>query len=265
MLPLEVQLNRMRAKQLGQNFLVNPEIAKAEAVHGEGKNVLEIGPGYGILTKELCQIANSVVAVEKDSIIYSLLKREMKQKNLTLINKDFFETTDEELNVDKMHIMISNIPYNLSSKVIEWLANHKMEAVLCLQKEFVEHMLAKPNTRKYSKLSVVSSLLFSIKKIMAVSKGNFVPMPKVNSTVIYMKPKDAKISKEELRILSLLMEHKKKTLRNALIDSSSYLNIGKQQLAGMAEKLPEKEERVFKLPPEKIVEIAREIEKLLSA
>ena len=61
-------------KSLGQSFLINGNVAVAEAVHGEGKNVLELGPGRGILTRELCSRAKKVVAVELDRKLYALLK-----------------------------------------------------------------------------------------------------------------------------------------------------------------------------------------------
>lgn len=264
MLPRKNPVNAMRAKAFGQNFLINRSIAVAEAVHAEGKNVLEIGPGYGMLTRELCRHAKRVVAVEKDKTVYSALKREMRQKNLTVINKDFFDASDDELMLGSTQIVISNIPYNISSKVIEWLSAHRMEAVLCLQKEFVDHMLAKFGTGKYSKLSVMSYLTFSMTKIMNVSKGNFAPVPKVDSAIIYMKPKEAEISSKDMRVISLLMEHKKKTLRNALLGSHSYLGMGKQELAAAAEKLGEKDSRIFKMSPEELLEVAERIRRLLT-
>ncbi len=265
MLQIKNPLNVMHAKALGQNFLTSRRVAKAEAAHALGKNVLEIGPGYGMLTRELCMTAKRVVAVEKDKAICASLKMEMKQRNLKILNKDFFDASEEELMLGSTQIVVSNIPYSISSKVIEWLSVHKMEAVLCLQKEFVEHMLARQGTSKYSRLSVMSHLFFSITKIMDVSRGNFSPMPKVDSAIVYIKPSGAVIGKGELRIISLLMEHKKKTLRNALIDSHAYLGIERGRLAAVAERIDERDGRVFKMSPEELLETARKIEKLLFA
>src|SRR5690349_21760406 len=122
-------------KSLGQNFLKNRDVAIAEAAHSYEKVVLEIGPGYGILTKELCKHAKRVIAVEKDANLYRFLTNEIKSKKLKLINKDFFKASDEELETEKIDIVIANIPYNLSSKVVEWLFTNSKQAVLCLQKE----------------------------------------------------------------------------------------------------------------------------------
>ncbi len=250
-------------KRLGQVFLVNRSIAEAEAAHSYGKTVLEIGPGTGILTAALCKYAKRVIAVEKDSLMCTLLKHNVKSDRLKLINKDFFETTDDEIELDSVDIVISNVPYNLSSKIIGWLGEKRMQAVLCLQKEFVEHMLAQPDTRNYSKLSVTSSLLFKVTKIMNVPKGNFRPIPAVDSAVIYLKPKDVKIDDRVLFLIGLIMQHKKKTVHNAILDSDSYLEIDRKKLAGICANISHKSDRVFKLDPGTILEVATQLGGLL--
>ncbi|MDE1767821.1 MAG: ribosomal RNA small subunit methyltransferase A [Candidatus Micrarchaeota archaeon] len=250
-------------KSLGQVFLMNESVAIAEAAHSYGKNVIEIGPGPGILTKELCKHAKHVTAVEKDARMCALLRHNVKSEKLQLIHKDFLETSDEELELGSVDIVIANIPYNLSSRIIGWLGEKNMQAVLCLQKEFVDHMLAKPNTRSYSKLSVFTSLMFKVTKIMQVSKGNFKPMPKVDSVVIYIKPKGIGIDERELFIIGLMMQHKKKTVYNAILDSDSYLNMDRKVLGQLCSKISHRDERVFKQQPETLLEIARELKALL--
>ncbi|MGC8586945.1 MAG: 16S rRNA (adenine(1518)-N(6)/adenine(1519)-N(6))-dimethyltransferase RsmA [Candidatus Micrarchaeia archaeon] len=244
-------------KALGQNFLVNEGVARAEAAHATGKNVLELGPGYGTLTAELCNEAKHVTAVEKDANLYMLLKAEMKCPKLKLIEGDFFAMSDEELEIANTDILISNIPYNLSSKMIEWLSLHDIEAVLCLQKEFVEHMLAKEGTDKYSKLSVISSLTFSITKIMNVSKGSFRPIPKVDSAIIYLKPRMAKIGAAERSVIGMLMQHKKKVLKNAIKDSRMVPGKLEDSIDDELEEFSN--ERVFKLSPDKLLHIAEKL------
>ena len=245
-------------KSLGQSFLINEKIVKAEAAHSDGKTVLEMGPGYGILTRELCKKAKRVIAIEKDEDLYRLLKG-MKCRNLKLINKDFFRADPEEIEIENIDIMIANIPYALSSKIIEWLGENRMEAVLCLQKEFVERMIAPSGDREYSKLSVMTSLLFSVTKIMDVPKGNFRPMPKVDSSLIYMKPRGVKIGESERKIIGLIMQHKKKTLRSAVLDCSRQLDISKEVIAKVADTLELREARVFRLAPKEIFAVAEEI------
>lgn len=251
-------------KGLGQNFLINEQVAKAEAAHSHGKRVLELGPGYGALTRELCKHAKRVVAVEKDHNLWLLLKGEVHSRKLKLLNKDFFDASDAELELGDIDIMISNIPYNLSSKVIGWLSDHSMQAVLCLQKEFVEHMLARPGSRSYSKLSVMTDISFSVTKIMSVSRNNFSPPPRVDSAIIYLKPKERKLSREEVEMLSLLMQHKKKKLINAALDSHAYLKMEKKEIGRKLEHMKgELEERVFTIPPHRLLELSRRIDKAL--
>ena len=251
-------------KKLGQVFLVNEHIAEIEAVHAEGKNVIELGPGRGILTRKLCEKAKFVLAVEKDEILYKILTVTMKDKNLKLINADFFKLGNEMLAKHKIDIMVANVPYNLSSKVIEFLIENRLQAVLCLQKEFVEHMLAEPGTKDYSRLSVMSHLCVRVTKILDVKKGNFSPIPRVDSAVIYLKPLKTEITKEESQIINLLMQHKKKRLRNAFIDSRHSLGIAKDAAASMSEKLSNNEARLFAMKPEEILSTAREILLLLN-
>ena len=251
-------------KKLGQVFLVNEHIAEVEAVHAEGKNVIELGPGRGILTKKLCEKAKFVLAVEKDEALCKILNATMKSKNLELINADFFKLGNGMLEKYKIDIMIANVPYNLSSKVIEFLIENRLQAILCLQKEFVEHMLAEPGTKDYSRLSVMSHLCIRVTKILDVKRGNFSPIPRVDSAVIYVKPLKTEITKEESHIINLLMQHKKKRLRNAFIDSRHSLGITKDDASRISEKLRNKESRLFAMSPEEILSTAREIIPLLS-
>ncbi len=257
-------LNPRPKKKLGQVFLVNEHIAEIEAVHAEGKNVIELGPGRGILTKKLCEKAKFVLAVEKDETLCKILNATMRDKNLKLINADFFKLGNDMLERYKIEIMIANVPYNLSSKVIEFLIENRLQAILCLQKEFVGHMLAQPGTKDYSRLSVMSHLCVRVTKILDVKKGNFSPIPRVDSAVIYVKPLKTEITEEESHIINLLMQHKKKRLRNAFIDSRHSLGITKEESSNMSEKLGNNEARLFAMKPEEILSTAREILLLLS-
>ncbi len=248
-------LQQRPKKSLGQNFLVNRKIAEAEAAHAAGKIVLELGAGYGTLTSELCKKAKKVVAVEKDEGLFDTLKAELSAKNLKLIKGDFFDV-ESEIEKEHVDIMIANIPYNLSSRVIGWLEQHSLPAVLCLQKEFVEHMTAKPDTSKYSKLSVIAALEFRIVKIMDVSKGNFNPVPKVDSAIVLIEPSGRKVSEEENRLISMLMQHKKKKLRNAIYDSRKELGLSDEMARSIAEATEHNADRVFKLEPAVLLKIA---------
>ena len=242
-------------KGLGQNFLVNKGVAKTEANFGIGKNVIELGPGMGILTEELCRSAKRVLAIEKDTRLYGYLKEKLKQrKNLELRNEDFF---DSEIDSAGFDIMIANIPYNLSSKVIYWLAINAMPAVLCLQKEFVDHLLARPSERSYSRLSVITTLEFTVTSVVDVPPQDFYPKPKVASSVVLMRPRKELLSRAEVSMISLIMNHKKKRTANALMDSSKSLGIPKDKLKAVIAELPDKDVRPFQMEPAKLLSVAR--------
>lgn len=248
-------------KRLGQNFLVNVDIARKEASYGAGKTVLELGAGLGILTKELCTVARRVIAVEKDQMLFSLLEAGLSCKNAVLLNADFFELDSKS--IDGAEILIANLPYNLSSKIISWLSQHKMPALLCLQKEFVEHLLAAQDTSKYSKLSVMAGLELSVYKVMNVKAGNFYPRPNVDSAIVFIKPKEH-IDGKTAHIIATLMIHKKKKLRNAIIDSNRALGISASKAFEIAESMDNANERVFKMSPVKLKSTAEMLAKKIN-
>ncbi|HUY70320.1 MAG TPA: 16S rRNA (adenine(1518)-N(6)/adenine(1519)-N(6))-dimethyltransferase RsmA [Candidatus Baltobacteraceae bacterium] len=245
------------SKRLSQNFLLNTEIAQSEAEYARGRDVLELGPGLGILTASLLKVAKSVTSVEKDTRMFEYLSDNLKSKKLTLINSDFFDVKGGQLG--NMDIMVSNIPYNLSSKVIMWLSEKNMPAVLCMQKEFVDRMLAVPGTREYSKLSVISALQFKVTSIFDVSPESFYPEPEVMSTVAYLKPKGNGIREEVRGIIGAIMSHKKKRIRNALVDCAKQLDLSKDAALEIAGSFGDPEMRPFQMEPMMIFEVAESL------
>jgi 16S rRNA (adenine1518-N6/adenine1519-N6)-dimethyltransferase len=251
--------DRRAKKREGQHFLIDKSIADIEAKYAEGMVVLEMGPGMGILTEALCKVAKQVIGVEKDKSLFERLEYTLTNKNLKLMNKDFFELEDSELK--KVQIMVSNIPYKLSSKVIFWLGSKKMSAVLCIQKEFAEHMTAAPGTDSYSRLSVESELRFKVYRVREVPPTCFHPKPHVMSEIVYLVPKNIEIDKNVDRIITMLMTHKKKTLRKALIDSSRTLGIEKSVLSDVAAGLKDSKIRPFHMHPDALLEVATQVSK----
>lgn len=249
-------------RKLGQCFLTNKQIAATEAQYAKGMDVIEMGPGRGMLTEELCKVAKKVISIEKDTALFNYLKSNLTYKNLTLINGDFFKI-DMSL-LEGAELMVANIPYNLSSKLIFWLAERKMRAVICIQKEFAERMSAQCGSNNYSRLSVESALRFRIHKIMDVQAGNFFPKPKVDSSIIYLVPKNNNIGKREDTILRLLMEHSSKKIRNALADSASELGMDKAELRRISDMIGT-ERRPFQMSPEELLDTARDISERISS
>ncbi len=242
-------------KKLGQNFLVDRNVALAEAAHCSGKRVIEIGPGVGMLTEELCNAAKHVTSVELDNRLYEFLEANLRRENLDIINGDFFKLPQSKTKNAEM--MASNVPYNLSSKTLMWLVERHMPAILCLQKEFVDRMLARPGTSEYSKLSLFCTLSFDAIRLMKVPAACFYPRPRVDSSLVYLKPTGRKISGKEMQMLALLMEHKNKKVRNAVEDSSRALHVDKHEARRICDGMEEKDSRVSKMDPKALLKVAR--------
>lgn len=203
-------------KHLGQNFLRDANILRKEAsIAGiTGKNVLEIGAGDGRLTEKILeQNPAKVYAVEKDRELVALLRKKFSsEQRVEVIEGDFLEMGPFPIDA-----ILGNIPYYISSSIIFRLKNWMFKnAVMMVQKEFAERMVAKPNKSNYGRLSVTGQLAFDIKLVQTVPRHLFYPAPRVDSAVIKLVPTKTSLSQFEEEIIRKLFQHKNKTVRNAL-------------------------------------------------
>lgn len=178
---------------LGQNMLKSKVVVKNIVDAGEpqpGDVILEIGPGVGNMTEEMLgREGISVIAIEKDQrMCVELKKRFPRHPNLRLINADFLS-----VDLPNFDLCISNIPYNISSDIVFKLLSRPTfrRTVLMVQKEFGERMVARPGKDGWGRLAINTQLYASVKKVMDVSKKNFVPPPKVDSVVISIQPRES--------------------------------------------------------------------------
>ena len=182
-------------KSKGQHLLKNPMILN-EIIAKSGikptDTVLEIGPGTGNLTMLLLEAAKKVIAIELDPrMVAQLLKRvgvSEYQNKLQLIQGDVLKQQ-----LPPFDLCVANIPYQISSPIVFKLLTHKPLfkcAVLLIQREFAMRLVAKPNSEFYCRLSVNVQLLSKVEHIMKVSKKNFCPPPKVESSVVRIEPKN---------------------------------------------------------------------------
>jgi 16S rRNA (adenine1518-N6/adenine1519-N6)-dimethyltransferase len=245
-------------RDYGQNFLVDDRFAEYEASCVSGKRVVEFGPGTGMLTLHLCSNAADVLAVEKDKRLYEALASSLDFANLKLVNCDFFLMGRDAL--ENYEALIGNVPYNVSSKLVLWLAHSRIEAFICVQKEFIDHVLAKSGTRKYSRISVISALSSSITLLRdRIPPSYFFPKPRVESVFVRITPKSEKLNDSDVRIISSIMSHKKKTLANAIRDSAGALGIGRSDAAQILRSLNLPERRPFTMEPKELLDVARQI------
>tara|TARA_B100001123_G_C15323680_1_gene1028787 strand:+ start:2509 stop:3315 length:807 start_codon:yes stop_codon:yes gene_type:complete len=186
-------------KSLGQNFLVDENIINKIVSIGninKDKTVLEIGAGYGNLTKKiLAKNPHKILVIEKDKNLFSFIKENFSNlKNIKLFNSDILKIIENNT-LGKKIIVYGNLPYNISTQILAkfillkkwppWYDN----LILMFQKEVAERIIAKKNTKNFGRLSILCNWRLEIEKHFDVSKNCFYPKPKVNSTVLSFKPK----------------------------------------------------------------------------
>jgi len=185
-------------KGLGQHFLTNAEVLEtiiAAAELDSDDLVVEVGPGLGILTRELAQKAGGVVAIELDDKLAALLKKTLASfNNVTIVNGDVLRIEPEELVKGRGYKVVANLPYYITSPVLRHFleASAKPKAmVVMVQKEVAEAIAAKPGDM--SLLSVSVQFYGEPKIITSVSPESFYPAPEVSSAIlkidIYPQPK----------------------------------------------------------------------------
>ncbi|MGE5297744.1 MAG: 16S rRNA (adenine(1518)-N(6)/adenine(1519)-N(6))-dimethyltransferase RsmA [Acidobacteriaceae bacterium] len=219
-----LKASKFRPKDyMGQNFLVDQDVLDRIVSAADLKpsdEVLEVGPGLGVLTSELVKKCSKVVAVEKDRRFFGLIKRQFKhQKNLDLVNADILRFNIGE-SFGKSFKVVANIPYYLTSKFISLLLTlrKKPESIVVLvQKEVAERAAAKPGDLSVLGLSVQ---FFADPEIIGLVKpGSFWPMPKVDSAILKIVPKPKFPSVDEKMffwVLKAAFAGKRKQLHNSL-------------------------------------------------
>ena len=183
-------------KSLGQNFLVDRNILEkiVNVADVEKKVILEIGPGSGNLTSYILKKKpKKIYVVEKDNDL-SLLLKEKFNNQITIINEDILKIFEDKISNEKLTVF-GNLPYNISTEILsKWIVNLKKDfwfdnLVLMFQKEVAERIIAKSNTSKYGRLSILSTWKLDVKKIMDISPQSFLPKPKVDSSLLLFTPK----------------------------------------------------------------------------
>jgi len=224
-------------KFLGQNFLVDDNISKkiVKSLNITPEDfIIEIGPGYGSLTKHIIPEADDYLAVEIDKGITENLKNGLlkneQEKNHNIISKDFlkfdFENDADLYNTRKKQIKISgNIPYNITTEVLFRLFENKKKisiAILMIQKEVANRLTAKKDTKEYGILAVMTQFNSDVKVLFNVSPTAFFPKPNVNSSVIELNFRKEKYQVKDYELLRSLVRSsfgkRRKTMKNSLKD-----------------------------------------------
>ena len=230
-------------KRLGQNFLIDPNIVRKIVALAEippNGQVLEIGPGRGVLTEVLCKHAGLVTAIEIDPRLHAYLaERQAEFPNLTLVLEDALVYPVGTLPAGT--IVVANLPYYISTPLLFRLLDQRdrfPRLVLMLQNEVADRLVAKPGSSDYGVLSVMAQYAAEITKAFRVSAQCFRPRPEVGSAVVLLRTRERReLSPEEEPKFAALVKaafaHRRKTLINSLKDEG----YDQMRIAGALEKL----------------------------
>jgi 16S rRNA (adenine1518-N6/adenine1519-N6)-dimethyltransferase len=210
-------------RRFGQHFLFRKSILDriAEAACGERvPRVIEIGPGKGALTESLLERADKVVAIEVDPHLVHYLRQKFRdpieQGRLEVIEGDVLKTDFSGA------VIAGNLPYYITSPILEKvfaLGDSWTRAVFMMQSEVADRLAAKPGTRDFGYLSVVTQVHAQPEILFAVPRDAFRPPPKVDSAVVRLERRDLPEIEDPaafLKFTSMCFQHKRKTLRNNL-------------------------------------------------
>jgi len=238
-------------KHLGQHFLTDPAIAKRIAdllPDDPSMNIMEIGPGTGILTRQLFgKECENLILVEIDRESVDYLYDNFPGQKFKLLSQDFLKMDESEFQVNNLHI-IGNFPYNISSQIFFRVLEHRerVQSVTCMiQKEVAERIVSPPGSKVYGILSVLLQAYYTPKMQFQVKPGSFYPPPKVTSSVITLKRNDVdNLGCDEklfTRIVKATFNQRRKTIRNSLktillnLDDSSDLLSKRPEQLGVQE------------------------------
>lgn len=239
------------SKSLGQNFLISDSVLE-DMISGSGidkqTNVIEIGPGFGTLTQQLCQIAKKVVSVEIDNTVIPILTDNLKEfDNLKIINADILKTDIRKLIEDEFGDgtvkVVANLPYYITTPIIMALIEQDLPIdmlVIMIQKEVADRISAKPGTKDYGSLGIAVNYYCETEVICNVPPSCFIPQPKVSSSVIALKKRatpavEVSDKKQFFKVVKAAFGQRRKTLLNAL-SAGSVLGMDKQKISIALEK-----------------------------
>lgn len=242
-------------KRLGQHFTVDPSlfqrITECAALTSDD-TVLEVGAGFGFLTRSLAENCGRVLAVEKDSKLARVLRELLKDlSNVMVVEGDVFK-----VKFPSFSKVVSIPPYKISSALMEWLFNKDFTlAVLVFQKEFANRLVASVRSDDYSWLTVLTYYHFEVELFGEVPGWMFYPPPEVDSVIVRLKPKvpppfqikDETFFKQLVQTLFTQRNRKVRKAVQPLIRRKLSLT---GESAKAADSLPFHDKRVRELAPE---------------
>jgi 16S rRNA (adenine1518-N6/adenine1519-N6)-dimethyltransferase len=252
-------------KILGQNFMVEPSLYPKMCTYAAlsaGDVVLDAGAGFGWLTRFLAGKCKKVVAVEKDPHVAMVLREQVRDlDNVSVLEGDVLKEALPQFNK-----VIAIPPYYLSSHLVLWLIEKKVDcAVMILQKEFVDRLVAPVGSEEYGWLTVVAGQGAEIQVLAEVPKDMFYPQPEVDSVIISIKPWSTKPFQVKdllffVQMTKWLFTQRNKKLGKAIAPFlKSSFKLSKQDAEKLALSLPFRDRRARELSPKDFGAVANAI------
>jgi 16S rRNA (adenine1518-N6/adenine1519-N6)-dimethyltransferase len=212
-------------KHLGQHFLKDANIARkiVDSLPDTLSNVLEVGPGTGVLSKYLlARDTDQFKLIEVDQEAVDFLKKEYGFTDVQLVHSDFLKYPLENL-FSSNYWLIGNFPYNISSQIFFKVLEHRNQidgVVGMVQKEVAQRLISPPGNKEYGILSVLLQAFYRLEYLFTVSESVFVPPPRVKSAVIRLVRNEVKdLGCDEVlfrQVVKSSFNTRRKTLRNGL-------------------------------------------------
>ncbi len=215
-------------KRMSQSFLVARSVVERIADTTEianGERIVELGPGLGTLTGELLRRGGVVIAIEKDPDMIEVLEAELGHTGRVEVRQadaaevDFGSFAADGGGPIKV---VGNLPYAVTGAILRNLVAHRTSlamAVVMIQREVRDRLVARPSTRNYGALTVFTQAAFAVDKVLDVKPGSFHPPPRVSSAVVRLTPREVARAEETpwfRRVVKASFQTRRKTLRNAL-------------------------------------------------
>lgn len=223
-------------KGLGQNFLTSQNVLEEIVDAAEiDSGVIEVGPGFGVLTSELAKNSNKVVTIEIDERLLGVLEYTLanydnvKIVNADILKLDLHKLIQEEFGDEKVSIA-ANLPYYITTPIITKLLEEKLplkNIVVMVQKEVALRMAAKPSSKDYGAITVLCQYYTEPSVVTNVPASLFVPPPKVDSAVLKLKIREkpaVQVQDEKMffRVVKAAFSQRRKTLLNCLCSNFSF-------------------------------------------
>lgn len=249
-------------KLLGQNFMIDSAVFESMGEYaslGKKDVVLDVGAGLGFLTRFLAERCRSVLAVEIDPRLASILSERLQD----LSNVELIEGSVLKVQVPSFNKMVSIPPYQISSRLLLWLFSRSFDcAVAIFQKEFAKRLVAEIGSEEYGWLTVLAYYHTEVELLDSVPKSSFYPQPEVGSVIVQLRPrKQPPFSVNHLTsfrpMLQSLFTQRNRKVRNAILPFLKGLrDIKTENVINIADSVPFHNKRIRELAPEDFGELS---------